>query len=160
MLFGQIRWLGSLFLPKYAHVGVSKKMLITSARINQIEISLLFLLEDELFMQICLNQWWIENITDLFFCVFSLFFCVFSTASVTILNFFTIFELLLQLLWRCLELFLIFYLTIFFLGFWKYMFDDLYFLLFCRYWEVFHTLYIFKKKSVGNLRVSLLNSVG
>ena len=41
-------------------------MLITLARTNQIEMSLLFLIEDEVFVQICLDQRWIESITALF----------------------------------------------------------------------------------------------
>ena len=55
-------------------------MLITFARINQIEISLHFLLEDEVVWikyEICLNQWWIECITALFLCLITFFFVFF-----------------------------------------------------------------------------------
>ena len=55
--FFLVRMLELLFLPKFAHVAVSTEMLFPLARINQIETSLVLLLEDEVFREICLNQW-------------------------------------------------------------------------------------------------------
>lgn len=49
--------------------------------------SLLFLLGDEVFVQVCLNQWRKERVIVLSLCLF-LFFCTFSIASATILNVF------------------------------------------------------------------------
>ena len=57
---------GMLFLLKLAPLAVSMEMLLTLVRIDQIEIYLLFLIEDELFVQICLNQWRKESVTALF----------------------------------------------------------------------------------------------
>ena len=75
--FFLVRMLELLFLPKLVHVAVSTEMLIPLARINQIETSLVLLLEDEVFREICLNQWWLESMVPLFlghFPVFCFFF--------------------------------------------------------------------------------------
>ena len=84
-----------LFLLKLAPLAVSMEMLLTLVRIDQIEIYLLFLIEDELFVQICLNQWRKESVTALFLGILRFFiFCTFLTASTIILKLFSLMELI------------------------------------------------------------------
>ena len=70
--FFLIRWVKILIQPKFGNVEVSTNILITSAWISQIEIPFLFLLEDDVHVQISFNQWWIESAKALF-CVYFFF---------------------------------------------------------------------------------------